>query len=62
MEVSNRLLERNKKILSDFRKAREKNSLKDALQKTADKYFVSTHLVNQIVHNPKRNHSPLNQN
>ena len=62
MEVSERLLERNKKILADFKKFREKNSLKDSLKKTADKYFVSVSLINQIVHNPKRNHSPLNQN
>lgn len=62
MDVSERLLKRNTEILEFYKKTRSKHSMKDSLKKTADKFFVSVHLVNQIVHNPKRNHSPLNQN
>lgn len=46
-------------ILADFKKAREKNTIENSLQKVADKWYLSTSSINQIVFNPKRRHSPL---
>lgn len=58
MAMYDRLQERNKRILSDFKKARKNLTIKEALEKVANKYFLSVSSINQIVYNPKRNHSP----
>lgn len=59
MDSSEKLKERNKKILADYKKARKKNTIDESLKKVADKWYLSTSSINQIVFNPKRKYSPL---
>lgn len=53
-----RLLERNKKILEEYRKVKLKRKQEDALQIVGDKFFLSKSQINQIIFNKKLKHSP----